>query len=214
MDQRRRPWFQIDVRAHSATAASGPKGSGNSAAKAAANKPFWADWGANLNRQSASISKNAQGWWQLQSKNAKKWKWEMPVKVDVDFLNPIIDSVKKTTRDTWRQLPPEVQGALPFVAVAFTSGLIVYKIQHGKYVREAAKSERLSNRVDGLLEERNDLRAANKELKAKALAPKSASEMRMAAAVAEATTAAAAAASAAASAASSCIVSVGKPQRQ
>ena len=30
---------------------------------------------------------------------------------------------------------------------------------------QAAKSERLSNRVDGLLEERNDLRAANKELK-------------------------------------------------
>lgn len=110
---------------------------------------------------------------------------------------------------------------------------------------QAAKSERLSNRVDSLIEERNDLRAANKELKvslikllpeeailgsvvclrliqpdtsnsnitsmsklplmiarllccclsdivaaeqAKALAPKSASEMRMAAAVAEATT--------------------------
>lgn len=58
------------------------------------------------------------------------------MRVDVDFLNPIVDSVKKTSRDVWRQLPPEVQRTLPYVAVAFTSSLIVYKFQHRKYVLE------------------------------------------------------------------------------
>ncbi|KAK9806485.1 hypothetical protein WJX73_002076 [Symbiochloris irregularis] len=152
-------------------------------------------------------------WWATNSKNAKKWKWEMPVKVDVDFLNPIMDSVKKASRDIWRQLPPEVRRTLPYVGVSFTTGLIIYKWQHRKYVLEAAKGERLSSKLESIIEERNDLRSANKELKAKALAPKSASEMRMAAAVAEATTAAAAAATAAASAASSCTVTVPKTQR-
>ena len=58
------------------------------------------------------------------------------VKVDVDFLNPIVDSIKKTSRDFWRQLPPDVQRGLPYVAVAFTSSLIVYKWQHRKYSLE------------------------------------------------------------------------------
>ena len=58
------------------------------------------------------------------------------MRVDVDFLNPIVDSVKKTSRDMWRQLPVEVQRTLPYVAVSFTTGLIVYKWQHRKYVLE------------------------------------------------------------------------------
>ena len=58
------------------------------------------------------------------------------MRVDVDFLNPIVDSVKKTSRDIWRQLPPEARRTLPYVAVAFTSGLIVYKFQHRKYALE------------------------------------------------------------------------------
>ena len=65
--------------------------------------------------------------------------WHGPVRVDVDFLNPIVDSIKKTSRDVWRQLPPEVQRGLPYVAVAFTSGLIVYKVQHRKYHLEVRR---------------------------------------------------------------------------
>lgn len=86
MDGRRpRAWFQIDLRANAAgSSGAGVKSSSSASpaasngARAAAKKPFWADWGAALNRQSAAVGQNAQTWWTHQQKNAKKWKWEMP----------------------------------------------------------------------------------------------------------------------------------------
>ena len=56
--------------------------------------------------------------------------------VDVDFLNPLVTSVKKSALDTWRRLPPQAQLALPFVATGATTGIIVYKIQGGRLRRQ------------------------------------------------------------------------------
>ena len=58
------------------------------------------------------------------------------MRVDVDFLNPFVTSVKKSALDTWRRLPPQAQLALPFVATGATTGIIVYKIQGGRLRRQ------------------------------------------------------------------------------
>ncbi|KAK9906576.1 hypothetical protein WJX75_004466 [Coccomyxa subellipsoidea] len=145
------------------------------------------------------------------ARTVKMPKFEMPVHVDVDFFNPFITSVKKTALDTWRRLPPQAQLALPFVATGATTGLIVGKIQGGRIRKQRERIGELEARIESLLNERDTLKGRIQQLKAKALAPNSASEMRMAHAVAEATAAAAAAASAAASAASACQVTVHRP---
>ena len=36
------------------------------------------------------------------------------VHVDVDVLNPLVLTVRKTLRDVWVQLPPPVQASLTF----------------------------------------------------------------------------------------------------
>ena len=58
------------------------------------------------------------------------------VRVDVDVLNPIMKSVKQTTREIYLQLPPPVQQALPFVGVGFATGFIVYSIQARRLAHE------------------------------------------------------------------------------
>jgi hypothetical protein len=55
--------------------------------------------------------------------------------VDVDFLNPMVTSVKKTALESWRRLPPQAQLALPFVATGATTGLIIGRIQGGRIRR-------------------------------------------------------------------------------
>ncbi|CAK0750328.1 hypothetical protein CVIRNUC_001981 [Coccomyxa viridis] len=175
--------------------------------------PFWANWGDQWKKSTTNLNSNAQGWvkgMESRAKTVKMPRWEMPVHVDVDFLNPFITSVKQSALDTWRRLPPQAQLALPFVATGATTGILVGSIQGGRLKRAKARNKELEARVEALLNERDVLKGRVQQLKAKALAPNSASEMRMAHAVAEATAAAAAAASAAASAASTCQVSVQK----
>lgn len=190
-----------------------PKISGPKPYNAAASKsqPFWANWGAGLNQQSKQIGDGAGKWWADVTKNSKNWKapkWEMPVHVDVDVLNPIILSVKRGAKDVWIRLPLPVQQGLPYVAVGATTGMLVWKIQGGRLNKERKMTDKLQTRVETLMEEREKLQDRVKNLNNRASAPKSASEMKMAAAVAEATNAAAAAATAAASAASRCSVVV------
>lgn len=112
------------------------------------------------------------------------------VKVDVDVLNPVIKSVKQVSQDIYRGLPPPVQRALPFVSVGFAAGFVVYSIQakrlanevssrwqpHVAWVRQSrgpdvrswlqqGKSARLTDRVEALLAERDDLQYRVKDLK-------------------------------------------------
>lgn len=62
------------------------------------------------------------------------------VRVDVDFLNPMIVSVKQGARDIWIRLPPPVQQGLPYFAVGATTGMLVWKIQGGRLKREVTSS--------------------------------------------------------------------------
>ena len=51
--------------------------------------PFWADWGANFNKQSKAIGDGANKWWANMGVQAKNWKapkWEMPGTVVMVFL--------------------------------------------------------------------------------------------------------------------------------
>lgn len=206
-------------------ASSGAPGSASAAGKVPANPvasaggkppPFWANWGQQWNNTSQNMRQNAATWvrdMEVKAKTIKGPKWEMPVHVDVDFFNPFMSSVKQTAVDAYRRLPPQAQLALPFVATGATTGLIVGKIQGGRIRKQREKIKELETRIEALLDERDTLKGRIQQLKAKALAPNSASEMRMAHAVAEATAAAAAAASAAASAASACQVNVHRPAR-
>ena len=62
------------------------------------------------------------------------------VRVDVDVLNPIMKSVKQTSREIYLQLPPPVQQALPYAAVAFGTGFVVYSIQARRLAHEVCPS--------------------------------------------------------------------------
>lgn len=52
-----------------------------------------------------------------------------PPPTQVDFLRPTMDAMKESMNSAWRQLPPPVQQAVPYVGVALGSGLIVFAIQ-------------------------------------------------------------------------------------
>ena len=58
----------------------------------------------------------------------------------MDVLNPIMKSVKQTSREIYLQLPPPVQQALPYAAVGFTTGFIVYSIQARRLAHEVSPS--------------------------------------------------------------------------
>ncbi len=49
--------------------------------------------------------------------------------LQVDFLNPTINTVRESLRSAWHQLPPPVQQAAPYAGVAVGSGLLVWAIQ-------------------------------------------------------------------------------------
>ena len=162
MHKPRRPGTRIVLRAARPASSAGPPAS--AAAGSAANQPFWASWGKQLNDASSNFSKGTQDWWAKSTagsgKPFKMPKWEMPgaaalpsqpscaqallltcvprraVKVDVDVLNPVIKSVKQASRDIYRQLPPPVQQALPFISVAFASSFVVWTIQAKRLANE------------------------------------------------------------------------------
>ncbi|KAK9845466.1 hypothetical protein WJX81_007240 [Elliptochloris bilobata] len=141
-------------------------------------------------------------------------KFGMPVNVEVDVLRPMAKTVREAVAGTYLSLPLPVQVGLPYFAVGASSGLIVHRISRRKLLAERTKCRNLEEKVDLLVLENKHLEDRLRELKSKVAAPRGASEMRMAAAVAEATTAAAAAASAAASAASACSVQLHPSNRR
>ena len=63
------------------------------------------------------------------------------VKVDVDVLNPAFKSMKQASQDIYRQLPPPVQAALPFLSVAFASSFVVYTIQAKRLSSEVSSTQ-------------------------------------------------------------------------
>lgn len=139
--------------------------------------------------------------WQQQQKTWKKQgKFQMPVHVEMDFINPAAESVQ----NFWRNLPPPVQQAAPIVGAGLLTALVVHRIERGKLKAERERNLRLRGRLDLLLGENEELHMKVADLKGKAAGPKSPSELAMSRALSEATQAAAAAATAAAHAASAC----------
>lgn len=47
----------------------------------------------------------------------------------MDFLNPTIETIQASLNSAWKQVPPPVQQAAPFVGVAVGSGLLVFLVQ-------------------------------------------------------------------------------------
>ena len=56
----------------------------------------------------------------------------------MDFLNPFMQSCKKTANDVWVQLPPPVQAGMPFFAVGAASGILVYSIEERRLKHQAS----------------------------------------------------------------------------
>ncbi|KAK9843098.1 hypothetical protein WJX74_006941 [Apatococcus lobatus] len=185
-----------------------PPGSNPKPQVPAGKRPFWADFTDAMSRSSSNAGQQLNNTWKNATSGKgggfKFPKWEMPVKVEMDFLNPFMQSCKKTANDIWVQLPPPVQAGMPFFAVGAASGILVYSIEEHRLKHQRGKAERFENKNETLIVEREELHERIRDLKSRSSAPRSASEMRMAAAVAESTTAAAEAAKAAAQAAMLC----------
>ena len=126
--------------------------------------------------------------------------------MDVDFFGPILDTAQRTVATAWRRLPPGAQAATPFAGTALASGGAAWAVQGRRLRRARAACDVADAQVHALTAERGKLQDAIKTLRAGALAPRTPSELKAAAAVAESTAAAAAAASAAAQAAQACTV--------
>lgn len=163
--------------------------------------PWWDTWRTKFSSSTQQMSKN---WVQQRKVWKKQGKFQMPVHVEMDFLNPAIETVKENTSHFWRQLPPQVQAGAPIVGVALFTAFVVHRVERGKLRAEKERNRRLRGRVDLLLGENEELHMKVADLKGKAQGPRPPSELNMARALSEATQAAAAAATAAAHAASTC----------
>jgi len=63
---------------------------------------------------------------------AKGIKWSMPVDVKVDFVRPMMETIREVAfnaRQAFYTLPPHVQQAAPLAGVALGSGLLVFLVQ-------------------------------------------------------------------------------------
>eukprot|EP00208_Stichococcus_sp_RCC1054_P008925 CAMPEP_0206151132 /NCGR_PEP_ID=MMETSP1473-20131121/38662_1 /ASSEMBLY_ACC=CAM_ASM_001109 /TAXON_ID=1461547 /ORGANISM="Stichococcus sp, Strain RCC1054" /LENGTH=197 /DNA_ID=CAMNT_0053548669 /DNA_START=287 /DNA_END=880 /DNA_ORIENTATION=+ len=164
-------------------------------------QPWWAGIGQSFTGAKESWTKQ----WAVQQRSWKKHKkFQMPVKVDVDFLNPVVATVKESAQDIWAKMPQPVQQHGPIISAVLVTALIVHNIEKGRLRAERERNLRLRGRVDLLLGENEELHKKVSDLKGKAQGPRSPSELAMSRALSEATQAAAAAATAAAHAASAC----------
>lgn len=182
-----------------------PVPAGKAAAAAAAGK---AAAGASGNVWWSGLVQRAESAKAHMAKTVKGLQKGVPVDVKVDFLRPTMDAMKESMNSAWRQLPPPVQQAVPYVGVALGSGLIVFAIQQHRVNVQRRKREEVRLEVQSLLKERAALLRQINDLHTR---PRTDVEVRLAGAVAEATNAAAAAAEAAAHMVTACIAP-GRPQ--
>lgn len=146
-----------------------------------------------------------QQWTQTARTWKKHGKFQLPgVKVDVDFLNPVVATIRESSAEIWSKLPPPVQQHGPLIGAVLVTALIVNRVDKRRLRAEQERNLRLRGRVDMLLGENEELHKTASDWKAKAHGPKSATELQMSRALSEATQAAAAAATSAAQAASVC----------
>lgn len=124
----------------------------------------------------------------------------MEMKVNVDVLQPTIDSVKKGVGSFWTSVPPPVRKASPYLGVAAVTAIAVHSIE--SKLRKASE-KKLLLQLAQVEEEKAEVAGRYAEWKSES---KNASTIEMSKAVAEATSAAAAAAAAAAEAAKYCVV--------
>lgn len=54
------------------------------------------------------------------------------VKVDVDFLNPVVATVKESAQDIWAKMPQPVQQHGPIISAVLVTALIVHNIEKGR----------------------------------------------------------------------------------
>ena len=136
----------------------------------------------------------------------------VPVRMEVDFFKPAIDSAKETATRAWRTVPPEKRALLvkhaPKAASAAAGGAVV---SYGVSFLARRRQRRLQAQLDALDAEKGELekRLASANEQAELLLAQGARSgfqeaAAMSKSVAEATAAAARAASAAAQAATAC----------
>ena len=58
------------------------------------------------------------------------------VKVDVDFLNPVVATVKESSQEIWSKLPPPVQQHGPIIGAVLVTALVVHKVEKGRLKAE------------------------------------------------------------------------------
>lgn len=199
-----------------AAAGAGAAAANGAAAGAGGQPPFWANWDWNqFHKQSQELQGQANKLSRELSTKAKSFKLpkklEMPVWVEMDFLGPQLEMLRETALGAWRQLPPPVQAAMPYLAVSAGTGMIVFHLQQRRLEAERSRAAKLSSQITVLAKENDGYKIVLGKNPVKDRSP---NDLRMAAAVANATEAAAQAAAAAANAAtaaSACFVVKGGP---
>ena len=104
-------------------------------------------------------------------------------------MGPFVTQVKKASKDVWMQLPPPVRQVAPYVGASVGTGLLVYRIQPNRLnnavsinsnrrscmsvatvaylvdLLQNAKNDKLQQRIELLVTERDDAKILAKELK-------------------------------------------------
>ncbi|KAK3248594.1 hypothetical protein CYMTET_41945 [Cymbomonas tetramitiformis] len=178
--------------------------------------------GTYLKEQTATFSKSIGSWYKDLSKQAaQKAKsaknLSMTVVTKVDFLGPTYESVKRSSSEVWRKVPPPAQQVAPYVAVALLTGITVHKITSRHATQNEAKLLAEIKQVNKNRDHLSQLLRTSEVKLAQALKDNTRAEPQkdlkeMAHAVAEATHAAASAAAAAAEAANYCNRRTAAPQ--
>lgn len=175
---------------------------GKPGAKPIVDPGWWNNLSQNISGARDGLNKQ---WTQTARTWKKSGKFQLPgVKVDVDFLNPVMATVKESSAEIWARLPAPVQQHGPIIGAVLLTALVVHRIDKGRLRTEQKRNLRLRGQVDQLLGENEDLHKKASDWKARAHGPKSPSELEMSRALSEATQAAAAAATSAARAATAC----------
>lgn len=165
--------------------------------KGTVSNPNWLaeQWGKYTDAVGKSVK-------DLQSRSKK---FEVPVKVDVDWVKPTLTSMREMSVETWNNLPPGVQRVSPYVVVSLLTAFIVQKLNNRRIDVQRNTMDELQIQIVSLLKENKGLEKKIRELQEGSFSsPRMANELKMASAVAQATMAAAQAADAAAAAAQAC----------
>eukprot|EP00884_Botryococcus_braunii_P004171 jgi/Botrbrau1/13755/Bobra.0056s0012.1 len=186
----------------SANEAAAIAGAAAAASKQSKNGSFFKIFRSKLDSHSANVRAAAEGWIAgARLGLAKAQTWQMPVKVDVDVMRPFFISIREGVDAAWARVPSPIQQRSKHIAVGLGAAWLVHAYEHGQLVMQRTEAKKVQLQLAQLIQERDKQAEVIKGLRANALAPRSASELKLAAAVAEASAAAAQASTAAALAA-------------